>query len=342
MRMRRPWRSSSQRIPYLAILACAAGLLCSPASLRSAQHPSSNSLPELTLEEYRAELVRCAGAMQQPSEISQLHDSLPPVWVVRTGEERLEVPTEAIRSQLQQLHRGNSQAAARELRSLLNGMKEEAEEMARSKGSASPAKAQATLEEILRRKEFQSARGPGATEILMSRISRWLFEKLGRVFSRLQLGTRTGDIIVWGVIALAFLALCYMACKWILGWQPVETSQPSPSASPSDARQWIQEALAAAGRGDYRGALHCAYWGAIARLEDLGRLSRDRARTPRESLRLLESQPGDHRLLHALTGIFERVWYGYHAASETDWVGAKELLEKIGCLRASTAPTANS
>lgn len=344
MRMRRPGRSSSQRILCLAIFACAAGLPCSPANLRSAQEPPANSLPELTLEQYRDELDRFARAIQQPYEIRRLQDSLPPVWIVQTGEQRLEVPTQAISSQLRelQLHASDHDAAARELRSLLNGMMEEAEKMRRSQESASPAKARASLEEILSRKEFQSARGPSGAEILMARINRWLVEKLARLLSRLHLGARTGNIIVWSVIALAFLALCYMSWKWVIGWHPVESAKPAAPSAPSDTRQWIHEALAAAERGDYRAALHSAYWGAIARLEDLGRLSRDRARTPRESLRLLESQPGDHRLLHALTGIFERVWYGYRAASQADWAGAKELLEKIGCLGASTAPTANS
>ena len=322
--------------------ACAAGLFGVPASLPSAQEPSANTVPELTLEQYREELDRCAGAIQQPSQIRQLQDSLPPVWVVRVGEKRLEVPTEPIRSQLQQLHGGNSQGAARALRSLLNGMKEEAAEMGRSERRLSPAKVQATLEEILRRKEFRSARGPSDMEMLTARISRWLVENLARLLSKLPLGARTGNIIVWSFIVLAFLALCYMAWKWIIGWQPAEAAKPAAPSAPSDARQWVQEALAAAERGDYRAALHCAYWAVIARLEDLGRLSRDRARTPRESLRLLESQPGDHGVLHALTAIFERVWYGYRAASEADWAGAKELLEKIGCLGASTAPTANS
>ena len=326
----------------LAVSAWAAGSLSFAASLPSAQEPSANTLPELTLEQYRNELDRYAGATQQPSQIRQLQDSLPRVWVVRVGEKRLEVPTDPIRSQLQQLHSGNSQGGTRELRSLLNGMKEEAAEMGRSEGRLSPAKAQATLEEILRRKEFRSARGPSDMEILTARISRWLVENLARLLSKLPLGARTGNIVVWSVMVLAFLALCAMASKWIIGWQPAEAAKPVAPSAPSDARQWVQEALAAAQRGDYRAALHCAYWAVIARLEDLGRLSRDRARTPRESLRLLESQPGDHGVLHALTGIFERVWYGYRAASEADWAGAKEMLEKIGCLGASTAPTANS
>ena len=342
MRKRRPGRSTLQRILVLVISACAAGLFCFPASLPSAQEPSASTDPELSLEQYRDALDRYDGAVQQPSRIRQLRDSLPPFWVVRVGDKRLEVPTEPIRSQLQHLQSGNSQGAARELQSLLNGMKEEAAEMGRSQRPLSSAKAQATLEEILRRKEFRGARGPSDLEILMARVSRWLVENLAGLLSKLLFGARTGNIVVGSITVLAFLALCYLAWKWIIGWQPAEAAKPGASPAPSDARQWVQEALAAAERGDYRAALHCAYWAVIARLEDLGRLSRDRARTPRESLRLLESQPGEHGLLQALTGIFERVWYGYRAASEPDWAGAKELLEKIGCLGASTAPTANS
>ena len=254
------------------------------------------------------------------------------------------MPTEPIRSQLRQLelHPSSSGPAARELRQLVNAMKQEAEDTASSEESASVAKAGPLLENILNRKEFRDAQGPSAAEILAAKINRWLFEVLTRLLSKLHLGKRTGNIVAWGVIALAFLSLCYLVWRWLSNRPKMEAVLPATSSLPSDARQWVQEALAAAERGDYRAALHCAYWGAIARLEDLGRLSRDRARTPRESLRLLEDRPAEYRLLHSITGIFERVWYGYRAASATDWTGAKDLLEKIGCLRTSTAPTANS
>ncbi len=345
MRMWRPGFLRSQRTHFVAILLCVAGWLSGAANALATQQAPGNPRPALSLEQYRGELDRCAGVIQRPSEIRQLQESLPRVWVVQAGEERIEVPTQPVRKQLQelQLHAGNSDTAARELRLAVNSMKQEAEKMARSSaGRESTKQAEARLESILNRKEFQNARGPSQTEIFLNRVTLWLFERLRRLFSKLHLGAKTGNAIVWGAIGLAFLALCFMTWRWLSSRQPAGAALPAFSVTPSDARQWVKEALAAAERGDYRAALHCAYWAAIARLEDLGRLSRDRARTPRESLRLLESQPGDHRLLHALTGIFERVWYGYRAASEADWTGARELLEKIGCLEASIAPTANS
>ena len=345
MRTQRPGLLRTQRIHLVALLLFASEWLCAAGDVRGAQEPSPKPVLELSLEQYRAELDRCAEVMQRPSEIRALQDSLPPVWIVRADEKRIEVPTQAVRSQLHELqvHPGNPAVATRELRLVVNAMKKEAEEMAPSSDRGGSAEqAQARLQGILNRKEFQSARGPSGAEILMNRIALWLFGGLARLFSKLHLNAKAGNVVVWAIIGLAFLALSYIVWKWLSSRQPQETGLPVFSVPASEARQWVQEALDAAERGDYRAALHCAYWGAIARLEDLGRLSRDRARTPRESLRLLEDRPGDHRLLHALTGIFERVWYGYRAASPADWTGAKELLEKIGCLEASIAPTAHS
>ena len=100
--------------------------------------------------------------------------------------------------------------------------------------------------------------------------------------------------------------------------------------------------LAAAELGDYREAVHCAYWATIVHLEGLGLLKRDHARTPRESLRLLEPHPKERQLLGDFTHNFELIWYGYRPASPEDWTNARTHLEKMGCLTRSTPATANS
>ncbi|HEY1860025.1 MAG TPA: DUF4129 domain-containing protein, partial [Gemmataceae bacterium] len=110
----------------------------------------------------------------------------------------------------------------------------------------------------------------------------------------------------------------------------------------AEAREWASDALAAAERGDYREAVHCAYWAAVVRLETLGLLKRDRARTPRESLRNLDPHPTEQRLLREFTRHFELIWYGYRPASAQDWSEARAHLEKMGCLTPSTPATANS
>ena len=65
--------------------------------------------------------------------------------------------------------------------------------------------------------------------------------------------------------------------------------------APRGWQHWLREARAAAARGDYRAAIHAAYWAAIAHLEETKSLPEDRARTPRESLRLIRPESAELR-----------------------------------------------
>src|SRR5262249_34816705 len=114
------------------------------------------------------------------------------------------------------------------------------------------------------------------------------------------------------------------------------------TADTADSRVWANDALAAAERGDYREAVHCAYWAGVVHFEGLGLLKRDGSRTPREALRLLEPHPAEQKLLCECTRHFELIWYGYRPASAADWSNARIHLEKMGCLTPSTAAIANS
>jgi hypothetical protein len=104
-------------------------------------------------------------------------------------------------------------------------------------------------------------------------------------------------------------------------------------------QEWVFAAREAAGRGDYRMAIHCAYWAGIARLQDLGALAPDRAKTPREYLRALaksklvlpETAATRLQALSMLTSRLERIWYGYHIATETDFRDSLTQLETLGC-----------
>jgi hypothetical protein len=56
----------------------------------------------------------------------------------------------------------------------------------------------------------------------------------------------------------------------------------------------------------------------------------------------MEHHPRERGFLQVVTHSFELIWYGYRPASQSDWAVAKEQLEKMGCLQASIAPTAQS
>jgi len=109
-----------------------------------------------------------------------------------------------------------------------------------------------------------------------------------------------------------------------------------------DWRYWAREARAAAERGDYRAAIHAAYWTAVAQLEENQLFPEDRSRTPRESLRLVQRWSAAYEPLAHLTRRFEVTWYGYHMATSADWAEVRKQLETLECLRSSTHAIVNS
>jgi hypothetical protein len=338
-----PGSALASRTITQLFLNCAALLLVATAAFSAQQSVVSAVPQEYGLREYEAQLERCAEALKNPNDLRSLRGSLEPTWFVRVGNARVEVSTEPITHELRELEVRPQDSAKiiRDLSLRLAAMRTAAAALEAPELRENPEEARTRLDKILARKEFQGAKGPSAMDLLLARINRWIVEKLARLFMRLHISAKTGNALAWGVIILAFLSLCLMVWRWLSGKPQIVESVPAAKPAPSDARQWVAEALAAADRGDFREAVHCAYWAAVARLEDMNVLARDRARTPRESLRLLEHHPNEERMLRGLTTHFELIWYGYRPASPNDWSRVKEELEKMGCLRALTAPTAS-
>ena len=85
----------------------------------------------------------------------------------------------------------------------------------------------------------------------------------------------------------------------------------------------------AAGAGLWREAIHCVYWAAISHLESRRLWPADCARTPREYLALMAGEDPRRVGLAALTGSFERTWYGGRAAGEGEYRRAEELAQGL-------------
>ena len=342
--MAKPEHKISPRVVFFLMVAGALVFHFVPAVSR-AQDPNQPQLAvNLDLPTYRAELHRCATAVHHSDQIPGLRKSLPRTWVVQAGESRIEVSTQWLSADLRRLEQNpeKGKPAAREIELRLSAMQSAANELENGGTSADAAQTRAHLDEILNRREFAGASGPSQFQILIARMERWIIERLVWLFTRLHLGAKAGNVLAWTVVVIAFLVLAYWIGRY-LAHSLRATNMPVAGPAPSDdSRQWVAEALAAAERGDYREAVHCGYWAAIVKLEGLGMLKRDRARTPRESLGLLEPYPKEQKLLGDFTRHFELIWYGYRPASAEDWSGARTHLEKMGCLAPSTAATANS
>src|ERR1035438_7184698 len=94
-------------------------------------------------------------------------------------------------------------------------------------------------------------------------------------------GGLVSNIGTWmQLIGLAVLALGYLAYRTI--WRGNEFEGLVPKDIPISAKEWtiwLSEARTAAARGEWRDAIHLAYWAGISFLERQGMWKPDRART---------------------------------------------------------------
>ncbi len=307
----------------------------------------SSPATKIGLADYESQLdsyfKSASNLHRKAADIARFRESIPAQWSVRAGQADINVSNEWLRSELwnAERHPKDADAATKRIERRLAAMRKAAGQL--DVQSPLPLAPGEHLDKIFQRKEFRGLAGPSELERLMARISQWLLEQVTRILKLFHINAKAGNFLAWTVIGIAFALLCY----WI--WTRLRTTArvsgeatDAPQLPAMSSREWLDEALAAAERGDYREAVHCAYWAAVARLEDSGLLARDRARTPRESLRQLASRPSEQKTLRDLTRHFELIWYGYRPASAADWSGARAQLEQMGCLKPSTAPTANS
>jgi Domain of unknown function (DUF4129) len=303
---------------------------------------STAAQSEFDLKSYQRELVRIQEDSKDSKEIQKLRRSLPETWKVKDGDRVYSVPTREISDALWQIEHHPKKAETEQLEARLRSMQHQAEALSYEGPGTNAAEAETKLSKILDRPEFKGATTPSLWDQARARINRWIFEHIIKLLNLLHISQKTGDTIAWVVLGLAIVALFYAVYRWMTNSaKPADFCAEAPPMA-SDARRWIQEALAAADRGDFREAVHCAYWASVAHLEDLRMLPRDRTRTPRESLRLLDQHPNEQGVLQTITRSFELIWYGYRPVSAAEWLGTREQLEKMGWLQRSIAPTAPS
>ncbi|HWX54195.1 MAG TPA: DUF4129 domain-containing protein [Verrucomicrobiae bacterium] len=189
------------------------------------------------------------------------------------------------------------------------------------------------LDAILAQREFSKVSGPTVVDRWLGRVYRWLSRLLDKAGAIKRFDGETTKIVVYILIGTVFVLLAVWIGRRL--FQPVAANPPreiipfSPSAK--GWRTWLAEARAVAQQQDWRNAIHLAYWAGISFLEEHGAWKPDRARTPREYLRLLNARNAQHPVLTALTRKFEVTWYGHRSAREADFQETLGQLEKLGC-----------
>ncbi|MDR3749968.1 MAG: DUF4129 domain-containing protein [Terracidiphilus sp.] len=208
-----------------------------------------------------------------------------------------------------------------------------AQELAQSSAAAatSPAhdRERAALHQVLASREFRNLEETTAKDTVLEKLGTWLNQVFEGAAKLTAHAAWVGRAIVWGFILVVCVGLVWLLIqlerKGRIRLAP-ESGGPAPgAASARDWQLWLEDARKAAAAGQWREAIHFAYWAAISRLEARRLWPADRARTPREYLALVAAADPRRAGLAALTGSFERFWYGGRAADENDYRRAEQL-----------------
>lgn len=197
------------------------------------------------------------------------------------------------------------------------------------------------MEKVLSEREFSGLRQSSPLARLMEKIDNWLNSLFA---GAARFGARTpwlGRAVEWGFILVVCLGLVWglvqLERRWRIRLTPEGLKVAPTAASARGWQLWLEDARKAAAAGLWRDAIHFVYWAAISRLESRRLWPADRARTPREYLALLSGEDPRRAGLAALTGSFERTWYGGRTAGESEYRRAEEL---AGALIAGSAGAA--
>jgi hypothetical protein len=234
-------------------------------------------------------------------------------WLRKTLDEAKN-PNEKLRADLLQSAEARLQAASREAAGA--GPEKVDLKVARQKA-----------DKILDHQEFETVH----SNSIWARVGAHIGKFLDRFFNHVaQFGKRApwiGPVMEWGLIGLAIAGLLVWAMRVMRRQRlaiRVEADRQAESWEEA-ARNWRDLADQEAARGDWREAVHSMYWASIAMLEGRRLWAANRARTPREYLRLLEEGSENWKLLRQQTSGFEHIWYGQHDASPRDFERAVEL-----------------
>jgi len=193
--------------------------------------------------------------------------------------------------------------------------------------------ARKTLSAILARREYQTVNKRSLRERFLDWLSNWINRILGQLAG---LGMRAPWIPL--VLRIVFITGACLALVWLLIRierrsrirliADVAAIPGSPSSR--EWQLWLNDAREMAARGAWREAIHFLYWAVISRLESRRVWAPDRARTPREYLRMVHDDDARKEPLRVLTRSFERTWYGGRPAEPNDYESAVQVAEELG------------
>lgn len=296
------------------------------------------ALTGISPSQYRQQLhefsERIHSLEDHPDDAGSVIAAIPDQVTISAGGRDLSISYHALRDALTQFAKADATVKPDHLKKInayLAALEQQEAVYERLPGDV--ASSRGKLAEILARREFRNVHGPGFKETLLGRLYRWLARLLARIRFGGSAAFNILQIIVYVLVGAALLILVLWTVNRLRRKEEEFPAREIIPFAPSARswRTWLADARRYADMQDWRNAIHLAYWAGISFLETGGAWKPNRARTPREYLRLLSTRNPNHRPLSALTKKFEIVWYGDRPAAQQDFQDTLGELEKLGC-----------
>jgi hypothetical protein len=291
----------------------------------------------LSLAEYQQQLHDFNARVEQikasPDQVAQFEAEVPDKVSVSDHGREFSVSYSWMKAQLKQFEAAEAKNRPKFLQNIQDQLQLLEKESQGYQSVKETSKAESDkLNEILSRREFHKSHGPSALAIWWQKVLRWIINFLERHPIYGKRGTDLLHLLVYGSVAIAFILFAIWIKRRFAHARDDREREIIPFApSAKGWRSWMAEAQDSAQKGDWRNAVHLAYWAGISFLEEHGAWRPDRARTPREYLRILGMRKPEYPTLSALTRKFEVIWYGHRDASASDFQETLGELEKLGC-----------
>jgi hypothetical protein len=288
--------------------------------------------PQQYQQELTAWMARLDSLRTHPDQAAEMERQVPKEWPVQQSGRTLRVSSDWLQVGMARIVDDHAHRKA-DITRLHNALAAHLMLLDETNAIPDSGAARAQMQRILAGREFRGVHPPGAVENTRNHIWAWITSHLRRALRGATSHPTVWQWAVWGVMLLVMAtALRYVWNFAQRRGRPANAPElPADRPSATPWQRWVEQARAAAGAGGFRDAVHCTYWAAISWLEAQGAWMPDRARTPREYLRLMKRQTPQRRILLALTQRFEPVWYGGHAATSDDFNAMLRELEELGC-----------
>ncbi|HET9698375.1 MAG TPA: DUF4129 domain-containing protein [Terriglobales bacterium] len=192
---------------------------------------------------------------------------------------------------------------------------------------------QPKLKQILANKDFKRVGSQSSDAIVQELLMKLLIKLFSLVAKNPDQAAFFAKIAVWTFIALIAAFLLLKLYRWATQARPIDVPREIIPFAPSAKswKQWMNEARSALATGNFREAVHSSYWAAISHLESSGAWVPDKARTPREYLRLISRTNPSRALLAEISRVFELVWYGERTPAQSECEAFLARVEQIAC-----------